>query len=85
MKNDFIINGRTTVILLPYKGGQLECLIDTADLPIMQTIRGTWFAFRHNRLRTYYAFTQTNGITKYAHRLITGCPARLRVMHLNGP
>lgn len=44
MKNAYEVRGDVTVIFLPRKiGPPAECLIDTADLPLVRSMPNTWF------------------------------------------
>lgn len=42
MKNKYEIRGEVTAIFINHKGNEFECLINTADLELVSSIKGTW-------------------------------------------
>jgi len=88
MKNEYEIRGEDTVIFLKKKDGTiLETLIDTADLPLAQSIRGTWYANWDKGSSTYYvkAGISRDGKVKKIplHRFLCGEPKGLTIDHEN--
>lgn len=88
MKNRFEMRGGVAVILVPRRNGNaLECLIDTADLPIVEQAPGYWYARHRPACRTYYVFAdfRVSGRRKTIglHRLLLCAPDHLQVDHIN--
>jgi hypothetical protein len=86
VKNRYEIRGPVTAIFLVRKGEELECLIDTKDLPTVSSIEGTWTVLIPRRSGPY-AQNQTGprgrrkSITM--HRMLLGYPA-VEVDHQDG-
>ena len=55
MKNDYKIEGDTTIIYCRYKDETVECYIDTSDLPLLMSKNWTWRAV-DNGSKTLYVF-----------------------------
>ncbi len=88
MKNKFEIREDTTAIFVYSKGKYLEFLIDTADLPIVQSFKGTWSA-NWGRGKVYARQRKGNWrkgeLVDYPlHRVITNCPVGLEPDHIDG-
>lgn len=44
MKNRYEVRGNEAIIFLPFRGAELQTVIDLADLPRVQELPGTWYA-----------------------------------------
>lgn len=76
MRNDYISNGDTTLILL---SNTMKATIDTGDLPVVSSIPGTWTATQINNV--WYAVTTIKSKPLYMHRLVMGNPTGMVVDH----
>lgn len=88
MRNRFEIRGEETVVFIRRRDGTvLETLIDTADLPIIQSAPQSWHARWNPDTQSFYAQTiiPTKGGRKTVQmsRLLTLAPANLVVDHRN--
>lgn len=86
MRNAYEIRGDVTVVFIrrPSEGKILECLIDTADLPKVAGIPGSWRARWSPECRTSYAVAHLPGDRNHGfqmHRLILDAPKELEVDH----
>lgn len=83
MKNKYEIRGDHTIIFLYHKGEYKECIVDTKDLSIADSIRGTW-SYKEVA-NGGYAKYQINkaGDCMYLHKLICECPEDMVVDHIN--
>jgi hypothetical protein len=87
MKNKYKIHGDTTVIFLCQKDGSiLQTLIDTSDLPLMETFQGTWHAF-NDRGSFYVAGNYKTITNRWAviplHRFLLNPDKNEVVDHIN--
>lgn len=89
MKNQFEIRGDVTAIFLKRRDGTvLETLIDTDDLPLAQSIPGTWCVFTSGRDKKLYAETnwrrgRNEKPATRLHRFLTSAPKGTYVDHIN--
>jgi len=76
MKNKYEIRGDITVVFLQCKNGKiLETTIDTVDLPLANSLSGTWFAgcdSRHNG--DYYVVMNIQRVSRSLSRLLLNAP-----------
>lgn len=81
MKNLYKVCGDITIIYInrPSEGLILECLIDTEDLPLLESYTGAWVV-KKDESRGYYAMTSKG---QSMHRLIMDAPRNLVVDHIN--
>ncbi|BAK97385.1 hypothetical protein OBV_43200 [Oscillibacter valericigenes Sjm18-20] len=89
MRNRTTIIGAVTEIeLASPKYGNRVCTIDTADLPVVGKIRGSWVASYCPGTQSFYCQTQIKDKTLYGtkclgiHRLIMGLPDT-EIDHIN--
>lgn len=84
MRNAFDVRGDVTAIKLRFKEGELEALIDTADLPQLLPIATMWHPNYRWRTGVYEAVAgQVCGRTTLLHRVIMDCPPDKLVDHIN--
>jgi hypothetical protein len=86
MKNRYTVDGPVTYIEVTLRGEKTVTEIDTADLPIADSIPGTWFAFMDNGNAYVRAnILENNGKRRLQslHRLLMGNPQGLFVDHIN--
>ena len=82
MKNKFEVRGEVTAIFLHRRITKsiIETFIDTADLPIAQSMPLTWYAWWSPLSKTFYV---RNRLGEMLHTRITSCPKDLEVDHKN--
>lgn len=77
----------TTTIYINYHGRNLETRISTTQFELANTFPNTWFAVWDWDSRTYYVCGQVTVKGKrqklYLHRVVTQCPERKQVHHVN--
>lgn len=85
MKNNYEIRGDITAIFLNRKVGDIvETLIETKDLPIADSIEGTWCCHFDRRTQSIYAKHSRRGMPALRlHRLLMEEPIGLEVDHIN--
>src|SRR3982750_3977899 len=90
MKNSYEVSddGATITVWLKRKTGErIACLIDSADLPKLQTLHISWHASWDKHVSAFYARgnVRINGKRKTTgmHRFLTDTPDNLQVDHLN--
>lgn len=87
MKNEYRIDGDTTVIFVKHKGQLIEVLIDTEDLDKVKALPITWYARYDKYIRNFYIFGEYKYRYKFnrvlLHRIIMDTPEGLVVDHLN--
>jgi len=87
MKNKFVVNGDTTTIYLKYKGEEVECYIDTADLPFLQQFDVTWYGCAPKDIVYAQAgWRKEDGkrTSMYLHKLLMQPPKGKVVDHIDG-
>lgn len=88
MKNRYEIRGDVTAIFLKRKNGEiLETLIDTEDLPLVDSFNGSWVSNYSKGGRTYYVvindrINQKNKAHRL-HRVVTKVTPDLQVDHIH--
>lgn len=89
MKNDYEIKGKTTVIYLNRKDGQIiETIIDTEDLPKVQEFPNTWLSHWDRNRQAFYCdgkLPSENGKSKRIslHRYLLNPPFNKVIDHIN--
>lgn len=87
MTNEYEVRGEVTAIFLRRRDGSVfETLIDTADLPLAQSIAGRWYGMDNGSSGTLYCYVSksaNSGEALYLHRLLTGSPSGKVVDHIN--
>ena len=89
MKNDFKVEGETTIIYIKRKDGSIfETLISTSDLQKVQAFPNTWFVKWNSCTESFYVrgnAPKVDGKSKgvYLHRLVTGAKKGQIPDHLN--
>jgi hypothetical protein len=93
MKNKYTLSedGTTATIFLKRRNGDIiNCLVDAADLPKLQTLRITWYALWHPRTRSFYVYGNVRDDGKKSgqrkvkmHRFLMDAPEGLQVDHWN--
>jgi len=87
MKNHYTISddGMTATIWLKRKTGErLACLVDTADLPKLQTMKTSWYADWNKTIHGFYASGHEHASRKHRmHRFLLDDPQGLEVDHRN--
>lgn len=94
MKNQFEIRGEISVIFIMWKDKIVETVIETIDLPLVQSISGTWHASWDNSTQSFYVqrnVTVTPGRVKNGgkrtrqplHRLIMNAKHGMEIDHIN--
>lgn len=82
MFNDYEIQGQVTSILLTHKRfGNMHCIIDTEDLPMLIEFNHKWHPVLLNG--SHYVLTGQRGKTVYLHRYVMDAPKHLQVDHIN--
>lgn len=85
MKNKCEIRGDLTAIFVKYKGVTYECLIDTEDLNVVSSFKGTWYLSNNGYICITESWSE-NGksyVRKLIHRVVTRCPDDMVVDHIN--
>jgi hypothetical protein len=84
MRNLYDSYEDTTIMYLEYKNNTYECLIDTEDLPKVDSwVTKWWWTRIKNQDTTMYCSGEVEGKIKYLHRLIMECPEGYVVDHIN--
>jgi hypothetical protein len=86
LKNRYRVDGDTTIIHLVQKDGNiLEALIDTEDLELVSSIRGTWYANWDKGIQSYYVkagMSRDGKVVKVPlHRFIMSEPIGMVIDH----
>jgi hypothetical protein len=87
LKNSYEIRGEITAISLNSKYGEVETLIDTEDLGIVDCFPNTWYAHWYPNTKSFYCdgslYLEGKQITVRMHRYITDCPEDMVPDHIN--
>ncbi|MBY0052294.1 HNH endonuclease [Brevibacillus agri] len=83
MKNDYIVVGEVTKILLRRKGEIIETIISTRDLEKVLKYKYTWFASWSHHTQSYYVLGYTPQKRISLHRFLLDDPEGLEVDHIN--
>jgi len=84
MKNRYETRGEVTVIFFKRNDGTyLETLIDTEDLPKVQSLEHSWCAYFHKHTQSAYVRGYSPGKRVMLHRLIIDAPTDYVVDHIN--
>ena len=90
MKNKYYFDGNFCYIIIDSKiFGRLECKIDKEDFEIVNSIKGSWYAYgdlKRNGIEGIHTKVQKDKIRKCIkiHRLLISCPKNLIVDHIDG-
>lgn len=79
MKNDYRIDGETTVIQVIRKGEIHEVFIDTTDLEFLSEFRGTWHLDNRGYIKRVI-----KGKLELMHRVLMNPPNDMVVDHIDG-
>lgn len=80
MSNRYITEGNTTrLIITSRKYGEVECYIDTEDLPLVKQYK--WCLSYHSHVKDFYIKSNNPKIS--LHRLILNPPSGLQVDHID--
>lgn len=87
MKNKYENRGDVTAIFLNHNGLKIETLIDTIDLELVSSFKGTWYALFKKEINNFYVVINTYGNKKQSkirlHRLILNPRSDNVVDHIN--
>ena len=85
MKNRFEVRRDVTVVFLHRKDNRpcLECLIDTADLPLVSSIEGSWVPSWGESSKTFYCGFWSKGVYRRIHSFIMEPPSGMEVDHIH--
>jgi hypothetical protein len=88
MKNEFVVDGDVTTMVVFSKTIRMEALIDTEDMQRIIDNGYSWGAYRDYRINRYYVRSSArDGLkktTQSLHRFITNPPNDMQVDHING-
>lgn len=87
MKNKFSIRGEITAIYVSFRGGLVECIIDTKSLEVLHefdgTFRGVWNDTTKGIYVMGYDMSYTPKKNTMIHRYLTGADEANIVDHIN--
>ena len=90
MKNKFEISADGLIATIELKrrsGDIIHCLVDSADLPKLHTLRTTWYAHWDNDIQDFYVLGNVivgdKRTTVQMHRFLMDAPRGLQVDHKN--
>lgn len=90
MKNKYVVKGEVTTIFVKSKHlGEVEVLIDTEDLELLENLNNTWCVHSNRKMSKFYIngyHRLENGRPRliHLHRYILNAPKGKVVDHLNG-